>query len=302
MVPLDNTDTASTAEDTSLPTPTGTTPVFELEISVAVEGDGIAFRSNLPARVEDCLELPFAAVPCDDLDADGLVDRWEDSLLERTRPAIRFDESEQLVNDADAVTAMVARVYTPSPARIHAYIMLGYHYDYGRCGLSFHNGDSERVAMSWIPLDGGGPGDVVLDAAYTAAHEGTITDHGRVFSGAELNQLVFPVDPGTGEPRWMVFSSDGKHATYGNAQLCEDAEWAPCLEEDCEADGVDALAYTLLMDGYNAGEPGVPLLTDLSGMGFPGEQAWVDQDFCGGLARGAGCASPVLEKLTTDPF
>ncbi len=194
----------------------------------------------------------------------------------------------------------VGRVAPAPDGRIRVYLMIGYHRDYGRCGLTAHHGDSERVAVDLQPV---GPGDVDAVAFYTAAHEGTITDSGHVFAGAELAELSFPDDPDSGEPRWMVWASDGKHATYGSVQRCEDAQWAPCVEEDCDPDGVDPEPYTWLPDAHNAGEEAYPFLTDLGPVGFPGEDAWANQDFCGGLGPDLlGCAAPVREKLLVDPF
>ena len=49
------------------------------------------------------------------------------------------------------------------------------------------------------------------------------------------------------------------------------------------------------------GEQRSPRLTALDELGFPGEDAWADQPFCGGLG-GRTCASSVREKLLLDPF
>lgn len=301
-LPSDTADPSTTTIPGTGTTSTTTPAPFVLEVEVVTTSLAIGLRTNLPRLEADCTALTEVGAPCADADLDGLVDAWEDMVLDRFRPAVRFDESEPLIADPAAVLVDVGRV---APAEdgsgaIRAYIMIGYHEDYGRCGVSGHPGDSERVVIDLNPV---GPGDVDARAFYTAAHEGTITDSGHVFLGSELLELSFPTDPGSGEPRWMVFSSDGKHATYGTAQRCEDAQWAPCLEEDCEADGVDPLAFTRLPDVHNAGEEAAPFLTDLGPIGFPGEDAWADQDFCGGLGSGLfGCASAVREKLLVDPF
>ena len=284
---------------TSTGTPGGTTtptPTWQLEVSTVRVGDSLGLRTNQVAATADCV------YDCEDLDLDGLTDAWEAIVLDRFRPAVRFDEAEPLVNDPSAVLADVGRVALADDGSgaVRVYIMIGYSEDYGRCGISAHPGDSERVA---IDLELTGPGDADALGFYTAAHEGTITDSGRVFQDGDLALLTFVDDPTTLEPRWMVWSSDGKHATYGSAQLCEDAQWAPCIEEDCEADGVDPIAYTRVPDIWNAGEEYAPFLTELSSVGFPGEEAWADQEFCGGLSPGVfGCASAVREKLLVDPF
>lgn len=293
--------------DTSLPTDTqdpapidtGTPPAPFVATFATELSPGFVFRSNLPSAVDACLGL--AGAPCEDADGDGLVDLWEDAVLDRIRPEIEFDESEPRITDGTAVLAMVGRV-APVADRIHVYVMIGYDLDYGRCGLSGHDGDSERVAVALAPIVGAGPGDVSIVAAYTAAHENTVNDHGRVYAGAALAELSFPLSPTDGMPRWRVFASDGKHATYGTLDHCESTSFVPCVEEDCGAEGDDPALFVQLPPVWNAGEPDRPRVTDLGGIGFPDEQAWVAQDFCGGRGRGLLCAGPIVEKLTIDPF
>lgn len=281
--------------------PPGTPAPFDPSFVTEPWAAAIAIRTNLPLDVASCLLLSGA--PCEDLDLDGLVDLWEDEILARVRPSLQLDESEPLVDDPEAVLAMVGRVF-PVGDLIHVYIMIGYHYDYGRCGFSSHDGDSERVAVALQRMSGpsDGAGDVMLVSAYTAAHEGTLTDEGATYEGASLSELSFPIDPSTGEPRWRVWSSDGKHATYGSIDACESASYVPCIEEDCAPDGVDPLPFEILPEIANAGEPATPLLTDLSSLGFPDEDAWLEQDFCGGRGRSGPCSAPVRDKLTADPF
>jgi len=279
-------------------------PAFVLNAYTEPSGVSMAFRTNLPSAVSDCAALTETGADCTDADMDGLVDVWEQLVLDALTPVVRFDESEQWFSDSSAVLHGVGRVSPAAsdPTHIRVYIMLGYSYDYGRCAVSFHDGDSERVALDLSPLAGAGPGEMLLTGTYTAAHEGTITDHSTVLTGAQLSEDEFPLD-GSGQPRWRVYSSDGKHATYHTAQRCEDAEWALCLEEDCDADGVsDKTAFDFVFPTDNAGEEDHPMLTDLTSVGFPGEEAWVQQEFCGGAGRLLFCASAVREKLMEDPF
>jgi hypothetical protein len=144
-------------------------------------------------------------------------------------------------------------------------------------------------------VPGGGPGDVAVTAAYTAAHEGTASDHGRMFSGADLGLLVHePLAPG-GEPRWVVFPSADKHATYASVDICETISPLPCFDEDCDG-GEDRLPEVV-----NAGEDAARRVEDLTALGFPGEDAWADQPFCGGIDS-TSCSATVREKLLSDPF
>jgi hypothetical protein len=144
---------------------------------------------------------------------------------------------------------------------------------------------------------------VLLVGTYTAAHEGTALDHGLVLGEGELAGALFEADDVTGEPRWVVFSSDGKHATYHSIDACENAEWVLCIEEDCAPDGVDNPEdFDVLPPFINAGEEDAPRWTDLSAIGFAGDEAWLDQPFCGGQGQGGTCSSSLLEKLVVDPF
>lgn len=280
----------------------GGAPAFALEVSTELDGASLVLRCNLPREVEACLALEEVGAPCADLDEDGLVDAWEDVVLDRLRPIILLDEDEKIVDDPTGVIGIVGRV-APEGSELRVYMMLGYSRDYGSCGgFTAHDGDSERVALALAPRPGGGAGDAQVAAAYTAAHEGTANDHGRVFLDDELGLLTVGNDPVLAQPRWFVFASANKHATYASKSICEGISFVPCLDEDCGADGVsDPATYAILAPYLNAGEPTHSLVTDLSAIGFPGELPFAEQSFCGGLG-GSGCSSPVREKLIDDPF
>lgn len=297
---------SATGDGTTSDEPTGdetSTAPFVHEFHTLLTDDGrLALHSNLPPAVDACAALPLADAPCDDLDADGLVDAWEDVVLDRLRPLRRLDEAEQAVDDPAFVFADVGRVATAADGSYRLLVMLGYSFDFGSCGLTSHNGDSERVALALVPWPAEGDGGVVIEQAYTAAHEGTATDHGRRFAGDELAQLVLTPDPVVGEPRWVVFPSADKHATYATIEICEGISPIPCLDEDCGPDDVpDPAMFDVLPLSFNAGELATPRLTDLTVAGFPGDDAWAEQDFCGGLG-GTGCSAPVRDKLLVDPF
>lgn len=248
--------------------------------------------------------LAAACEPCLDADHDGLVDAFEDGLLAVLRPCLRLDEDERLLDDETAVVHDVARVFAVStePLRLRALIMIGYSRDYGSCGLTAHNGDSERVAIELLATGPASDGalELVAQRFYTAAHEGTVNDHSQRFDATDPT-LVFAQE--AHGPRWVVFPSANKHATYASIASCEAiANGIPCLDEDCGADGVaDPATYELLPGVVNAGEPSAPRLTDLAPIGFPGDDAWAEQDFCGGRG-GSGCSAPVRRKLLDDPF
>jgi hypothetical protein len=287
----DESGSSSTAADTGGP--------FVLDVHTALVDGRLALLCNLPPHIDDCAAI--AGAPCDDLDADGLADAWEDAALDRLHPLRRLDEAESLIDDATTVLGDVGRVFAVDD-HFRVFVMLGYHLDYGSCGVSGHNGDSERVALDLAAYPDGGAGGVIVAGAYTAAHENTATDHGHVFLGAELDELAFDLDARTEEPRWVVFPSADKHGSYGSIARCEGVSVVPCLDEDCGPDGVDdPSAYDRLPEVVNAGEEAMPRVTALDELGFVGDDAWAMQDFCGGLER-TTCSAPVRDKLLVDPF
>lgn len=297
------TGTASGTTGSASGTTTGAPGPFALDCHTEFTREQrLALACNLPLSLAACEQLGDPEAPCADVDLDGLTDTWEDLALDLLHPLRRFDEAEALLDDPAVVLADVGRV-APAGEQVRVYVMLGYSKDYGSCGgFTGHNGDSERVALNLQPDPARGPGGVVVVGAYTAAHEGTANDHGRVFADADLSLLVFAPDTVTADPRWVVFPSADKHATYASVPICEAISPIPCIDEDCGPDGVDVPAdYEDLPQVFNAGEEAAPRLTDLAPVGFPGEDAWADQDFCGGLG-GTGCASSVRSKLLTDPF
>lgn len=272
---------------------------FVLDVHTELVDGALGLRCNLPAALGACLEL--AGAPCEDADGDGLTDRWEEIAIDRLRPMRRFDEAESLVADAAAILGDVGRVF-PVADHVRVFVMLGYSSDYGSCGFTAHNGDSERVALDLVVWPDGGAGGVRVNEAYTAAHEFTGNDHSMRFGPEALGELVFDADPEHAEPRWVVFASADKHATYASIEVCEAISAVPCIDEDCGADGVeDPAAFDRLPAFVNAGEPTSTLVTALDELGFVGDDAWAEQDFCGGLG-GSGCSAPVREKLTMDPF
>lgn len=294
-------DASATGDPTAASETSGGGDGFEVMAETALTEDGrLGMRCNLPWAIPACVELVGA--PCEDVDADGLVDAWEDLALELLRPRRRFDEEEPYFEDADAVLGDVGRVVAVDD-HLRIFVMLGYSRDYGSCaGLSSHNGDSERVVIDLLPWSAAGAGGVVFESAYTAAHEGTITDGSRLFAREELDQLVVQPDPDSQRPRWFVYPSAGKHATYANVEICEGVSNAPCLDEDCNPDDVaDPSAFDILPPVVNAGEPEAIRVDDLTELGFPGETAWGDAPFCGGLG-GTGCPPSVRDKLLNDPF
>ncbi len=293
---------ASPADDTE----TDSDEVIGARAQVTRGADGaLKLTTPLAARVADCKGA------CTDADGDGLVDAWEALVLDRLHPAVTFDEDEPLLDKDDAFAAL-GRIYARDATHLTANILLVYAKDYGApnwlCfGASAHPGDVERVALD---LELVGAGDVVVRNAFTTGHEGTEDDQSKVWKTSELRKLEVIEDATTREPRWRVYASQSKHATYASKEHCESVRLAKlthrfCVNEDCAPDRVrDRARYTRVPSISNAGEPGKPLVDDLAPLGFAGERAWSDKRFCGGVkvSPDEECPPSIKSKLLLDPF
>jgi hypothetical protein len=282
------------------------------------EGGALGFATPIAARVDACTSGPDA---CKDADHDGLVDAWEAAVLDRLRPAVTFDEDEPLIKDGSAAFAMLGRVFPGAAGHVVVNILLLYTSDYGAQNpvcfhKSKHAGDVERVALE-LELDEskGSAGGARVIAAFTTGHEGTEDDQSRVWKGDELGKTLKYINDGaTHEPRWQVFPSQNKHATYATIEQCQAVhlkQWTHdfCIDEDCAPDRVrDAARFTRVPAIINAGEPGAPLSDDLAPLGFPSERAWSDDKFCGSLGATLDaeakkeCPPSVKSKLLKNPF
>ena len=297
----DSADTASSVEDSALvePSQEPSQESSAFVLSLLVEGSpygGLSFFSNLPRYQSDCIQSTAINTPCGDEDQDGLTDAWEVLILESMRPVLRLDEDEDFLTDPTAHFAHIGRVF-PQGDYIDVYIVLGWSKDYGRCGVSAHNGDSERVVIRLVP----DAAHMRFQKVYTAAHEGELTDAGKVWEEETLTELTVETDLQTGQAYWVVYPSEDKHATYGSIAACE-ASLIPCIEEDCAPDNVpNPQDFDIRGEIVHAGEESFPFITELSVIGFPGDEAWEEQDFCGGLG-GDSCSSPIREKLLINPF
>jgi hypothetical protein len=164
-----------------------------------------------------------------------------------------------------------------------------------------------------LELEGDAGGNAVVTAMFTTGHEGTEDDQSRIWKGADLPGLEVIDDPVTHEPRWRVYASQAKHATYATKKHCEGVRLKKlthrfCVNEDCAPDGVgaeDVARYTRVPRIMNAGEINGRRVEDLGVLGFKGEGAWNDMKFCGGLPSSDGreeCPPTIKSKLLKDPF
>jgi hypothetical protein len=265
--------------------------VDRLDLEVTFDGAGAVVRSPRPIRVLG----PSRASPAADADGDGLDDAWEDAVLVRLRPRLRFHDRDDLFFDAGARLAMVGRVWPGDDDRIHVVFLVLYSRDYGRCGYGDHAGDVERLTLALEPdLDGR---TVTAVAFYTAAHEGTALDRGQsgllgFFPPPEAESFPWPGPP----PVWEVLVARNKHASYMSYGDCRGG--TPCVDDICaDLDGVG-----LAVPVANVGEVDAPRLDDLAALGFPGECIYCGRRFCGDVSGGEHCPAPLAEKLARDPL
>ena len=269
-------------------------------LRVTVNGTEWSTVSRLAPKAADCVTQEPDPAPCEDDDKDGLVDRWETLLLDRMRPVIVLHRDEPLLIDRTADVVSFGRVMVAEDGHVRVFITLAYSYDYGRCSVATHRGDVERVVLDMV-FDDEDPRRVDVERVYTAGHEYTAFDGSEMFSREEFSQLQFETDRETGEPRWIVYASAGKHATYVSSDRCRSHASAVCVRESCPA-SYNGEQRRLLLDMYNAGEPDLPLPAAESHSRI---SVWGDEPFCWDKSYGTDttrCAPPMKEKLVNDPF
>jgi hypothetical protein len=103
----------------------------------------------------------------------------------------------------------------------------------------------------------------------------------------------------TREPRWVIYASAGKHASYASEAACRGHSALVCKGEDCPSRS--RTDRELLFPVFNVGEgSGGPLATEAASL------AWSGGSYCGfrlsGIRERLPCAPPVAEKLRRDPF
>lgn len=270
-------------------------------------------QTTIPAATSAChIELGAEAPACIDADADGLSDIWERIALHRLRPFVRMHPSEPLFRDYHGRVMASGRVTPIGNSRIRVFLPIVFSYDYGRCSATQHRGDPERIALDLLVLDAY---TIEVAGVYTASHEGTPVDGSTMTVADELSGLEYANDSITNMPRWVVYSSIGKHAMYPSANACASQGTLICVNDDCAEPGDSR--NDLLPDVYNVGEPD-SLHFEFEGCNeeaphSPTRKApartdiWGTDNYCGGIPNdqesySASCSGPIRTKLTNDPF
>lgn len=290
-------------------------------VNLTITDGGRRLQSDVPFLVE-----PHKVPPeqCDfkkhkDCDGDGVLQEFENAVLERLNPKIELDEEESWLKNRDVdkvvnfgrVTVYPSRDY---PKYLLVHFAVTWSRDYGRATLpgrgpgideynkiiaTKHNGDVERITQAWEIIDNR---TAELKWVYLSAH-GDETRHSGIWNakGESCNTGKVKLGPDQKlcstlqfeDGRVKIQASEGKHALYPTAQLCEDVRLVATIGEDCGGGG------THIFPVYNAGEPDERYrLMDDVGHIFPGEKIWSAQEFCGSkTTRTYNKALPCVGKI-----
>ncbi|MEW5853467.1 MAG: hypothetical protein AB2A00_32120 [Myxococcota bacterium] len=230
-----------------------------------------------------------AATPSGDNDGDGVDDGFEAQLAHDYFPFF------SLHPDDECTTHGVLFRVAPHPDDT-ARIMIWFDVLYDRdCGASSHEGDNEAFG---VVVDPGVPAPTGILAVRSISHQGTVcqvvTDCGPCAPGGACttacrNGALYPV----------VFASVNKHGGYVKEQRCDQ-------NLICDFGGCGLNTTPTNPPMVNAGEPGRPLVNNLTTQGFiNAEHGWTSQtlmnyDPWGGAEFGG--AGNVAEDLVDTAF
>ncbi|MCX6084280.1 MAG: PKD domain-containing protein [Caldiserica bacterium] len=262
-----------------------------------------------------------------DVDEDGINQAWEEEAMVQANPYFELDNMEEWLDhrDTDKVVNFVriTPYTTKSNERYVLFIYaIAWSRDYGRYGSNLpfvgavggvksHNGDVEKVIMAWKVID---DRNLELKYVYTSAHGSESTSHSAVWNATgstETKGKTLHYESGKTDDDIMratlefqdnalkLQASGGKHAIYPTAACGNGVTliW-PAFGEDCGSGGTYQFAC------YNAGEPSVHLIDDISNI-FPNERVWSGNTknpsrFCGGLeCNDDGGPGPIGSSLKT---
>jgi hypothetical protein len=221
-----------------------------------------------------------------DFDRDSLNDSLEDQLAQSFFPQLWFDSGEDCTAPASASQpgTVLARVrpHPDDPDRIAITYVTLYREDCGGIfGITKHPGDLEPFAIT-LAVNPSCPKGYGIVQAKSVAHAGTATE---TVDRLPINNIC----------SWgPIYAAKNKHGVYFSLVSCDAGGlWG---SDHC------GQSFSLPWLVHNAGEPNAIRLDDLSGVGFPGEFAWQDQNFCGGQGRISDCPGAIREKLDSEVF
>jgi hypothetical protein len=220
-----------------------------------------------------------------DLDGDGLDDAREAMLAAAYLPYLSIHPS-----DSCPLGGIVYRE-RPHPSDPTKISIIYDHLFQRDCGFGGHVGDDEVFGVSIDPAVP--PPDGILSIR-TISHQGTLCE--RTNNCGRCTSTMCQTHARDGLEVPVVYSADGKHGNYLTAS---------CTSGTC-ADLCSLNSAPAAVDLVNAGEPGLPLVTNLTTQGFiTAANGWtepseMDYDPWSGLDFGT--AGNVAGDLTDDAF
>jgi hypothetical protein len=212
---------------------------------------GDVVTQSIPDASPDVALAVDAAKPKVDADGDGLDDADESAWADEYFPFYAIDP-----NDGCKTHGVLYRV-SPHPADATklaiVYDML---YD-ADCGASGHDGDDEVFSVLADPKKKGVSGILAVRAI---SHQGTPCEHdttcgvcqGMSACGtSQRNGVAYPV----------VYASKDKHGNYADKSTCD-------TSFICDFGGCGLPSVADAPPFVNAGEPGKPLVSNLTTQGF----------------------------------
>jgi hypothetical protein len=253
---------ASDASPAEVPADSGSISVTDGDVSETIPVEDAAFDSGASESSAEAGSDVAETAPAADLDGDGLDDAYESKLAEEYLPFLSLDPSDGCKR---GIIVFRMRPHPDAPTtRIHVV------YDFlmeKDCGASGHVGDDEVFGMTIDPTKPAPEGIVALRAI---SHQSTpcekVTNCG---SCGSLAKCTTATRAGKAFP--VVFYSKDKHGAYVKESDCDGA----CFFTN----------YCSLADMptepkmINAGEPGKPLVSDLTDAGLiTAAEGWTEMD------------------------
>ena len=187
-----------------------------------------------------------------DNDGDGLDDEYETQLAIDYMPFVSFDP-----NDGCALDGMVVRV-RPHPTDSTKVQIVYDHLLEHDCGFGGHIGDDEVFG---ITIDPSRPAPAGILAIRAVSHQNTPCERDSQCSTCAGDTRPACDLAADGATMWpVVYASKDKHGQYATAAQCP--LLGTCLDQ-CTLN-----AHRVRPPVVNVGEPGHPLVTDLTAQGF----------------------------------
>jgi hypothetical protein len=187
-----------------------------------------------------------------DNDQDGLDDAVEQQLAEAYLPFISLDPGDGCVLDGYVVRV---RKHPMDPTKIH---IIYDHLFQKDCGLGGHVGDDEVFGVAIDPKK---PAPAGILAIKAASHQNTPCERDTTCTtcpGDARPKCDMAADAGAMWP--VLYASKDKHGQYATKSMC--SIFGTCLDQ-CTLNPARRIAPIV-----NAGEPGHPLVHDLTDQGF----------------------------------